>query len=218
VTVVVDFPSGGAATGCALGNPGTGIDALQKAGFNPVGNQYGLAFVCRIDNQPATADCGHTAPANAYWSYWHATPGGSWSYSGQGAMSYYPKAGSVDGWAFGAGAAPSIAPPALIADPPPPPPAPPATTRATTANQPPAGSPTTTGVEVGNTSASVTTGVTTSVTTPASTPSTTSPPVAQAPAPPARFPYGLVAGVALVVVLGGVAGFTAWRRRRQPSG
>jgi hypothetical protein len=67
-----------------------------------------------------------TPPSNAYWSYWHASRGGSWSYSSLGAAGYNPKAGSVEGWSYGAGARPGIAPPAAPA---PPPPAPRPTTK-----------------------------------------------------------------------------------------
>ena len=51
------------------------------------------------------------APASAYWSYWHATRGGKWVYSSTGAGTYKPAPGSAQGWAFGAGKAPSIPPP-----------------------------------------------------------------------------------------------------------
>lgn len=116
VTVVVDFTAFGGSTEveCALGDPTTGIAALQDAGFTVTGTQrWGLAFVCRIDGLPTPAadPCYNTPPANAYWSYWHAEPGGSWTYSSQGASSYDPAPGTVEGWAFGSGDAPSIPPP-----------------------------------------------------------------------------------------------------------
>jgi hypothetical protein len=116
VTVVVDFTAfgGGVTVECAHGDPDTGIEALQDAGFTVIGTQrWGLAFVCRINNLPAPVDepCIDTPPVNAYWSYWHATPGGSWSYSPVGASSYDPTPGTVEGWSFGAGSAPGITPP-----------------------------------------------------------------------------------------------------------
>lgn len=116
VTVVVDFTAfgGGVTVACATGNPATGIAALQGAGFTVTGTQrWGLAFVCRIDGlpTPAAEPCFNTPPATAYWSYWHAPAGGSWSYSTVGAASYDPAPGTVEGWAFGAGGAPSIPPP-----------------------------------------------------------------------------------------------------------
>jgi hypothetical protein len=115
VTVVVDFTAfgGGTTVACALGDPATGIAALQGAGFTVTGTQrWGLAFVCRINALPAPAadPCVNTPPATAFWSYWHAS-GGSWSFSTTGATSYNPAPGSIEGWAFGAGGAPGIPPP-----------------------------------------------------------------------------------------------------------
>ena len=116
VTVVVDFGSlgGGVVTGCKLGDPPTGLAALTGAGFTVAGTQrWGLAFVCRINGQPtaATEPCVNTPPASAYWSYWHATPGGAWTYSTLGASSYNPAQGTVEGWRFGSGQQPSITAP-----------------------------------------------------------------------------------------------------------
>jgi hypothetical protein len=116
VTVVVDFTAfgGGTTVACALGDPATGIAALQGAGFTVTGTvRWGLAFVCRINSLPTPAadPCFNTPPATAYWSYWHAASGGSWTYSTTGAASYNPAPGSVEGWRFGAGSAPSIPPP-----------------------------------------------------------------------------------------------------------
>ncbi|MFK3984420.1 hypothetical protein ACI2K4_29110 [Micromonospora sp. NPDC050397] len=116
VTVVVDFTAfgGGIQVRCALGDPATGLAALQGAGFAVTGTaRWGLAFVCRLDGLPtaATEPCLNTPPASAYWSYWHAPAGGSWSYSTLGATSYNPAPGTVEGWAFGSGGAPGISPP-----------------------------------------------------------------------------------------------------------
>ncbi|MFI5837983.1 hypothetical protein ACIA5A_30365 [Micromonospora sp. NPDC051300] len=116
VTVVVDYAAlgGGIQVGCAPGDPATGLAALQGAGFTVTGTKrWGLAFVCRINGKPtAAADpCVNTPPATAYWSYWHAPHGGPWSYSSSGASSYNPAPGSVEGWSFGAGAAPGITAP-----------------------------------------------------------------------------------------------------------
>ncbi|CAL9485032.1 hypothetical protein SUDANB95_03097 [Actinosynnema sp. ALI-1.44] len=114
VTVVVDFGSlgGGVRTGCAPGDPASGLAALGGAGFafDLASRQPG--FVCRINGAPASDPCVNAAPNTAYWSYWHGTPGGSWSYSSAGASGYDPKPGSVEGWAFGAGGQPGIAAPA----------------------------------------------------------------------------------------------------------
>jgi hypothetical protein len=138
VTVVVDFRSlaGGAAVRCSPGDPASGLAALSGAGFGYsfVPRQPGL--VCQINGQP---DPCNGAPTNAYWSYWHAQPGGSWIYSSLGAGSYNPAPGSVEGWSFGAGQPPGIAPPAAAAPPPPPPPPPPAQPQP---SQPPPAKPT----------------------------------------------------------------------------
>jgi len=116
VTVVVDFTAFGLGvqTGCRLGDPPTGLNALQGAGFTVTGTQrWGLAFVCRINGQPTPAQdpCVNTPPLTAYWSYWHGTPGGTWTYSSVGASSYNPAIGTVEGWRYGSGQAPSITPP-----------------------------------------------------------------------------------------------------------
>jgi hypothetical protein len=114
VTVVVDFASlgGGSPQRCAAGDPASGVAALRAAGFTPTrAAQEPGYFVCRIDGKPAKDPCQRTSPADAYWSYWHAKPGGSWTYSSTGANDFDPAPGTVDGWAFGAGKPPSAPPP-----------------------------------------------------------------------------------------------------------
>jgi hypothetical protein len=114
VTVVVDFASlgGGTKTRCAAGDPSSGVAALRAAGFTPTrAAQEPGYFLCRIDGKPANDPCQRTSPADAYWSYWHAKPGGSWAFSDKGAADYDPTPGTVEGWAFGAGKPPSSAPP-----------------------------------------------------------------------------------------------------------
>ncbi|MBB5872562.1 hypothetical protein F4553_005996 [Allocatelliglobosispora scoriae] len=109
VTVIVDNGSlgGGTTVACALGDPTSGLTALTGAGFSYAFVPRFPGFICRINSLPNPCN---GAPATAYWSYWHATPGGTWSYSGSGAGSYNPAPGTVEGWAFGAGTAPSVAP------------------------------------------------------------------------------------------------------------
>jgi hypothetical protein len=65
-------------------------------------------FVCTIDHLPKRCN---GAPVSAYWSYWHARRHGKWTYSSLGAASYHPKAGWVEGWAFGNGKPPRMSPP-----------------------------------------------------------------------------------------------------------
>jgi hypothetical protein len=116
VTVVVDFTAlrGHVERGCAPGAPATGLAALKEAGFLVAGTeQYGDAFVCRINGlpDPGQQSCETTPPANAYWAYFHAVGGATtWSFSALGAASYTPPPGSIDGWAFGSGAPPSVPP------------------------------------------------------------------------------------------------------------
>jgi hypothetical protein len=115
VTVVVDFASlgGGTPTRCAPGDPSSGLAALRSAGFTPTrAAQEPGYFVCRIDGKPANDPCQRTSPANAYWSYWNAKPGGTWMYASSGAADHDPAPGTVEGWAFGAGLPPSTPPPA----------------------------------------------------------------------------------------------------------
>lgn len=146
VTVVVDFRGlgGGVQQGCAPGSPATGVAALTAAGFGYTYASRQPGFVCRINSKPGadTDKCVNTSPASAYWSYWHAPAGGSWSYSNQGAATYAPARGTVEGWAFGAGEQPGMAPPAAPA---PQPPAPqPPQPQVPAPVDPPAGQPATT--------------------------------------------------------------------------
>jgi hypothetical protein len=117
VTVAVDFtafPGGKVQVRCAPGKPATGVAALQQAGFTPAGTAvYGLAFICRINSLPSTAQqaCVTTPPTNAYWAYYHANKGATtWTFSTQGASTYKPAQGSIDAWAFGNTAKPSKTP------------------------------------------------------------------------------------------------------------
>jgi len=99
VGVVVDarLLGGGVRTGCASGDPRSGLDALTRAGFSYtfVPRQPGL--VCQVDGLP---ECSRTT-ATTYWSYWHRAPGSSrWAYSTEGAASYDPKPGSLEAWVW----------------------------------------------------------------------------------------------------------------------
>jgi hypothetical protein len=118
VTVIVDDREIGEKkiyVGCALGEQANGLEALKNAGFTPAGTtQYGLEFVCRIDEEPTHAEqsCEHTPPASAYWSYWHGKAGGKWELSKWGAKSSKTKApvNTIEGWSFGDGEEPRIEP------------------------------------------------------------------------------------------------------------
>ncbi len=110
VTVIVDLTAFGLGVkrGCASGDPATGLAALTGAGFSFTFVPGQPGFICQIKAKPNPCN---GAPATAYWSYWHAPRGGSWTYSALGASSYNPAPRSVEGWAFGAGSAPSVNPP-----------------------------------------------------------------------------------------------------------
>jgi hypothetical protein len=111
VTVVVNYGSlgGGVQVHCDTGatSSTTGLTAL-KSGFTTQGTYHdGPGFVCRINGKPTPAQdpCIKTPPGTAYWSYWHATNGGTWTYSTLGAMSRKVTVGGFEGWSFGDGSA-----------------------------------------------------------------------------------------------------------------
>jgi hypothetical protein len=135
VLVAVDFSHWGGPVdlGCASGRQADGLDAMHDAGFLTAGDEAaGDAFVCRIGvaskgdgserPTPAEDPCVSTPPASAYWAFWIADAGqGAWSYSQSGADSYQPAPGSIEGWGFGSGGAPSVTPAQLRAEAAPPP-------------------------------------------------------------------------------------------------
>ncbi|WFE48687.1 hypothetical protein [Verrucosispora sp. WMMD1129] len=139
VTVVVDFKElgGGTVVRCAPGDQATGLAALKAAGFQIAGTlRWGEGFICRIEGKPSarTEKCVDTPPASAYWSYWHAPNGGSWTYSDKGVLNRKPPSGSFEGWSFSLnrnadsaprpGVAPARPAPPPRTTPPAPPPAP----------------------------------------------------------------------------------------------
>ncbi|MFD6067074.1 MULTISPECIES: ABC transporter substrate-binding protein [Amycolatopsis] len=117
VTVVVDFQQLGG-TAIVRCNPqttrGTGLDALKGAGFQIAGVQrWGESFVCRVENRPSAAEdipvsgrdkyreqCVDTPPAQAYWSYWHASNNCAWDYSQWGLKNRDFTPGGFEGWSF----------------------------------------------------------------------------------------------------------------------
>ena len=106
VTVVVQYLGGAQVTRCTSGDPGTGVEALTSAGFSYQYSPREPGFVCTIDGNPGNRDC----MKPKYWAYWHASaPGAAWKYSSEGAGTYNPAPGSVEGWRFDCGAAPGAA-------------------------------------------------------------------------------------------------------------
>lgn len=130
VTVLVQFPDH-TEVGCAAGDPSTGYQALSRAGFRlTMATGSGTGAICSIDSYPDHA-CTSMPPQSAYWAYFHAKPGGTWTYSSTGGGSYDPKPGTVEGWRFGSGSAPSSTPPGTPSTPKPSPTSKPTTSRPT---------------------------------------------------------------------------------------
>jgi hypothetical protein len=113
VTVVVDT-GGSISTRCASGDPSTAWKALTAAGFGTTPVQTFPGALCQINGYPDTS-CVRMPPASAYWAFFHAKAGGSWTYSSSGVASYNPSPGTVVGFKFGSGGQPGIAPPAAPA-------------------------------------------------------------------------------------------------------
>ena len=238
VTVVVDFTAldAGVAIRCVPGAPGSGIVALADAGFGVVQVATMPGFVCRIDGRPGpdAESCATTPPANAYWTYWTASRGGAWAYSPAGPAGSRPAQGGVEGWTFTTGetaAPPSVAPPL---------PAPAATPRPTVAPTARPATPATPGP-----TPLASDGVASPMSTPAPTVAPTATPVAVASArsqiatpsatpslapsaagAPERSssggslggPVGTMAGIGLLVAVGGGALVMQRRSRRTADG
>jgi hypothetical protein len=111
---VVDFGETGygaaPVAGCADDAPATGIEALTQAGFGVEQVASIPGMVCRINLLPDT-ECGAAPPPDGYWSYWYAAPDDTeWTYSQVGAAGRTPVDPGLEGWAFGDGAPPRLAP------------------------------------------------------------------------------------------------------------
>lgn len=241
VTVVVQSPAG-TSTSCAPGDPSSALGALTSAGYGVTYPQmFPGTVVCRINGYPSSDPCVRMPPGSAYWAFFHASRGGSWAYSGSGVASYNPPAGSVVGFRFGAGSAPSVAPPAATPRPAPKPtttpkpptrpsphsstaarPRPTSTSPGSTAGPGKAtarGSATTTPRRTTTAPSATTTAVTTS-------PSATSTTTGDLALSPARdttsgtggsgSPLPVIGGGVLVVALGAGAAYAARRRRLTP--
>jgi hypothetical protein len=239
VTVVVDFRSlgGGVQTGCAPGDPSSGTAALTAAGFGYTVAARQPGFVCRINDRPSSDPCVTTSPTTAYWSDWHARPGGSWLYGDTSASAHDPAPGSVEGWSFGAGEQPGTAPPAPAPEPTPPAVRPPAPQPGLPAPQPgqpgqPAQPGQPTRQEAGQPTpppeAPTTTTTAGTTTAPTSPPSTSATASGSATAPTSATPVaveptattssggtvGPVVGIAVIAVLAALGVWTARRRAK----
>lgn len=233
VTMVVEFNrlGGGDQIRCAPGDPDSGVAALKAAGYTPTrAAQEAGYFLCRIDGKPADDPCQRASPEDAYWSYWHAEPGGSWTFSNAGAASYDPAPGSVEGWSFGGGEPPSTPPPArrqAPASPRPvattaaPAPAPMPTARRTAASAPvvPTAAATTTTVPRVTATAAPAPAPRTAAPSPSASPSSDPVPLAVDPPLPSDGDdggsplVGILLAVGVVGGLGAAAAFQAQKRR-----
>ncbi|HEY3724324.1 MAG TPA: hypothetical protein VGN59_13320 [Acidimicrobiia bacterium] len=116
----------------------SGIDALQRAGANPVVYAMGPgAAVCRVygvGRDPGSDCLGGQDGDNRYWAYFRAPAGSSgFTYSSIGAGTVRVHDGDVEGWKWGTGTAPAYVSLATLSPPPPPATQPPATAPATAA-------------------------------------------------------------------------------------
>lgn len=112
VTVVVDLTDLGGAVevGCADGDPATGREALESAGFVPTDSSPG--FICAVEGLP---DPCPEEFDGSYWSYWTAEATGDWVAQTEGADTTDPVPGSIEGWRYNDGATgPGVAPAALV--------------------------------------------------------------------------------------------------------
>ena len=134
VAIVVDDGAATQSQRCVeVVRSATGYDVLIAAGHTL---RIESGFLCAIDGVPATG-CGNRPDfGGAYWRYFHAPPGGVWTYSTVGGGGYrMPARCAIEGWRFATSATesvtPRIAPPSVTCEAPavtsPPPTVPPAT-------------------------------------------------------------------------------------------
>ncbi|TPG19474.1 hypothetical protein [Pedococcus bigeumensis] len=157
VTVVIDYGSS-STTSCASGDPTSAMSALRAVAAVVSPQRYPGTVVCRINGTPASDPCIQMPPADAYWAFYHALRGGSWTYSQVGVAGYNPAPGSVIGFAFGSGGAPSSAPPAAAPKPQPKPT--PRPSPSSSSSKPPAAKPKPAGTTPAKPSGSSTSGTT----------------------------------------------------------
>ncbi len=100
VTVVVDLTDldGEVVVGCAEGEPESGRDALESAGFETADSQPGM--ICAINSLPDP--CPEEFDGN-FWAYFTAEEGGEWEMSMEGADTAVPAPDSFEGWRYNDG-------------------------------------------------------------------------------------------------------------------
>ena len=227
VGLVVDARSlgGPASTDCAnVPDGSTGYDVLRRAGHTVGFRRDGI--ICTIDDRPADG-CSKT-DALHYWAYFHREPkSSSWTYSDEGANTYKPENGETEGWVWRDGnqATPENVPYTTICPQPSSPTPRPSVTQASPASTPSptvrAPTPSSAALPHGRHRAKHKQhSPSPSPSTSPTTTTTTSPPVtiAAANSEPhngsSSAPWGLIAGVAAIAVVGGAA---AWQLRRRGS-
>ncbi|MGJ6981275.1 hypothetical protein ACSDQ9_12230 [Aestuariimicrobium soli] len=95
VWLLVVTDAGSTMRSTCVGTPSSGEQALVNAGLNFTYSRGG--YLCTIGGYPASCP---TTFTGQYWSYWTATPGGSWTYSNLGAGARTPPPGTLDGWCY----------------------------------------------------------------------------------------------------------------------
>ena len=239
VGMIVDgrLAGGSLRTGCATGDPQSGLAALTAAGFSYAFVPRQPGQVCQIGGLP---ECSRNG-SDTYWSYWHRARGTHrWVYSGEGAATYDPEPGDTEAWVWQEGGKrppPDIAfgtlcPQAAAADVEPSDPPMPAATAKTSTTPRPTGSgdvplpDLTTTPPALKPSPTTTTTSSSGATTPVSPPPTTNAPASSEPSPSTSPvastddggpPWaGLAVGVAVVALLGGAAVVRARRTGGSP--
>ena len=95
VVLVVDGPADSSTRCAVVSDRANGAEALAATGHSV---RVEGGFICAIDGSPASG-CAQGDSTAMFWSYWHAPPGGSWTYSRAGAYSYRLHSGcAVEGW------------------------------------------------------------------------------------------------------------------------
>ncbi|MEL4505089.1 hypothetical protein AAEX63_09690 [Luteococcus sp. H138] len=87
----------------------TGTELLTKAGVKITKDAKGQ-MICAMEGEPAK--CPAKFDGN-FWQYYTATKGGKWTFSQLGSDQSKPKAGTLEGWCYGAKCTPTM--PALDA-------------------------------------------------------------------------------------------------------
>jgi MYXO-CTERM domain-containing protein len=86
VTVVVDYQQlgGGTSARCVSGGGSKAAAAFSAAGVGLQRASRQPGFVCRVNAKPADAGCVQASPSDAYWSLWVSSGNGTWSYASTG--------------------------------------------------------------------------------------------------------------------------------------